>query len=77
VKSFDFQWEAKGTALLAKNNFNVVTERIPNRLTTCPQLSFDESLYVLDRSLEGYNFLYRNLGPFDINSHMIGFTPEG
>jgi len=46
-------------------------------LTTCPQLSFDETLYVLDRALEGYNFLYHSIGPFDINSNMLGFTTEG
>ncbi len=63
--------------MVPKNNFKVITERIPVRLTKCPQLSYDESLYVLDRALEGYNFLYRNVGPFDINSNMIGFTPEG
>jgi len=34
-------------------------------------------LYVLDRALDGYYFLYQNVGPFDVNSNMIGITQEG
>ena len=74
MRVFDHQWEAKGSSLVPRNNFRVVTERLPHRLTSCPQLTFDESLYVLDRALEGYRFLYHSIGPFDVNSNMIGFT---
>ena len=46
-------------------------------LTETPQLSYPESLYVADRSLEGYEELYHKAGPFRVNSDMIGFTPRG
>lgn len=55
----------------------VLTERIPHTLTNVPQLTYPESLYVLDESLNGYEHLYRKAGSFHVNSDMIGFTPEG
>ncbi len=33
------------------NHIAVITERIPHRLVNAPQLTYPESLYVLDRSL--------------------------
>ena len=65
----------KGSGLQPLNNFRAVTEPISNRLTDIPQLTYPESLYVLDRSLDGYEHLYHKAGPFQVNSDMIGFTP--
>lgn len=56
---------------------DVINERIPHRLAGAPQLTFEESLYVLDRSLEGYEHAYNQCGPFVVDDSMIGFTPEG
>jgi hypothetical protein len=50
---------------LGQNNcFRVVTERLVRRLGECPQLAFDEALYVLRAALEGYEYLYHRLGSF-------------
>lgn len=56
---------------------STITEHIPKRLAEVPQLTFGESLYVLDRSLEGYETAYNKCGPMYVNDRMIGFTPEG
>lgn len=51
---------------------------MPHTLSQAPQLSYPESLYVLDRSLEGYEHLYeKGDANFAVSSDMIGFTPEG
>ena len=42
-----------------------------------PQLTYPESLYVLDRSLEGYEHLYHKTGAFQVNSDMIAFNENG
>ena len=52
----------------------VVTERIPHRLADAPQLTEAESLYVLDRSLQGYQTAYDKCGPMRVNDRMIGFN---
>lgn len=59
------------------NHLLAVTERIPHRLADAPQLTYPESLYTLDRSLEGYETAYDKCGPFRVNDRMIGFNPEG
>ena len=52
VRAYDHQFQAKGKKEIGPNNkFRVVTERIPHRLSQAPQLTYDESLYVLSRSL--------------------------
>ena len=56
---------------------NVITEHIPHRLSHAPQLTYPESLYVLDRSLEGYENAYNKCGPFLVNDNMIGFNKQG
>lgn len=55
----------------------VITERIPHRLSQAPQLTYAESLYVLDRALEGYETAYHKVGPFRVNDNMIGFNSQG
>lgn len=55
----------------------VITERIPHRLVDAPQLSYPESLYVLDRALEGYEAAYEKAGPMRVNDRMIGFNNQG
>lgn len=55
----------------------VITERIPHRLVDAPQLTYPESLYVLDRSLEGFETAYDKCGPMRVNDRMIGFNNEG
>lgn len=55
----------------------VITERIPHRLAGAPQLTYPESLYVLDRALEGYETAYHKVGPFRVNDQMIGFNNQG
>lgn len=42
----------------------VITERIPQRLSNLPQLTFQESLYALSESLRGYKDCCSKLGPF-------------
>lgn len=56
---------------------NVITEHIPHRLSQAPQLTYPESLYVLDRSLEGYENAYNRCGPSLVNDNMIGFNRQG
>ena len=52
VRTYDHQFAGKGKKETGPNSkFRVITERIPHRLSQSPQLSFDESLYVLTRSL--------------------------
>ena len=53
----------------------VLTERMPHRLADAPQLTYPETLYVLDRSLEGYETAYDKCGPMRVNDRMIGFNP--
>ena len=55
----------------------VITERIPHRLANAPQLTYPETLYVLDRALEGYETAYQKVGPFRVNDQMIGFNNQG
>lgn len=55
------------------NHIAVLTGRIPHRLVDCPQLTYPESLYVLDRALEGYETAYEKCGSFRVNNRMIGF----
>lgn len=55
----------------------VITERIPHRLANAPQLTYPESLYTLDRALEGYEVAYQKCGPFRVNDRMIGFNNQG
>jgi hypothetical protein len=55
----------------------VATERIPHRLVNCPQLTYPETLYTLDRSLEGYDVAYQRCGPMRVNDRMIGFNNQG
>ena len=50
---------------------------MPHRLNNAPQLTYPESLYVLDRSLEGYETAYNKCGPMVVNDHMIGFNKNG
>ena len=69
--------ENRGGALNPLNEYKAVTERIPYNLNNIPQLTFPQSLYVLDSSLEGHQHLYSHVGPYDINRNMIGFTPDG
>jgi hypothetical protein len=59
------------------NHIAVITERIPHRLVDCPQLTYPESLYVLDRALEGYETGYEKCGSFRVNDRMIGLNNEG
>jgi len=54
-----------------------VTERIPHRLAGAPQLTYPESLYVLDRALEGFETAYEKAGPMRVNDRMIGFNNQG
>ena len=42
-----------------------------------PQLTYPESLYFLDNSLQGYKHLYDKAGPFQVNSEMMGLNMEG
>lgn len=46
-------------------------------MTHLPQLEYGESLYVLDRALHGYHKIYKEAGPFKVNSNMIAFNPKG
>ena len=55
----------------------VITERIPHRLANAPQLTEAESLYTLDRSLQGFQTAYQKCGPMKVNDRMIGYTNEG
>ncbi len=67
-----------GKFLTPQNWTKVVTERIPHTLANAPQLSYGESLYTLDRSLDGYEHIYnQGGGSFSVNQNMIGYTPEG
>ena len=75
VRSYDAEFKAEGSGLQPQNSFKVITESVPRTLTSVPQLTYPESLYVLDRSLDGYEHLYHKAGPFQVNSDMIGFTP--
>lgn len=59
------------------NHLVVITERIPHRLADAPQLTEAESLYVLDRSLQGFETAYEKCGPMGVNDRMIGFNNEG
>ena len=77
VKAYGAEHTTVGGALNPKNEFRVLTERIPHRLSQTPQLSYPESLYVLNESLRGYEHLYHKAGSFKVNPDMIGFTPEG
>lgn len=56
---------------------DVVTEHIPHRLASAPQLTYPESLYTLDRSLEGYENAYNKCGPMWVNDNMIGYNRHG
>lgn len=42
-----------------------------------PQLTYPETLYVLDRALEGYEVAYQKCGPMRVNDRMIGFNNQG
>jgi hypothetical protein len=55
----------------------VLTERIPLRLNELPQVTFQESVYVLTESLRGYKDCYNKLGPFEVTSEMIGINNDG
>ena len=77
MKPIGYEFQNKGKGLVPKNQFNVVTEHIPHRLTNVPQLTFPESLYALDESLQGYEHLYNRAGPFHVNSEMIGLNKNG
>lgn len=55
----------------------MITERIPHRLAEAPQLTYPETLYTLDRALEGYEVAYDKSGPMRVNDQMIGFNNEG
>ena len=46
-------------------------------LATSPQLTYPESLYVLDQSLTGFEAAYEKCGPMRVNDHMIGFNNQG
>ncbi len=76
VEILESQTINTGTFLAPLNWNKAVTERLPHTLEVAPQLSYGESLYVLERSLEGFEFLYKQGGePFAVNSKMIAFTP--
>jgi hypothetical protein len=42
-----------------------------------PQLTFPESLYILNESLKAYDSIYQNSGPIHINSDIIGINEKG
>lgn len=46
---------------------NVISERMPHRLSTIPQLTLSESFYVLDQALAGYEHAYQQCGPFIVD----------
>lgn len=78
IKGKDDKERKKSEKELKKRVYmTTITEHIPKRLAEVPQLTFGESLYVLDRSLEGYETAYNKCGPMYVNDKMIGFTPEG
>ena len=75
VKTYAAENINKGSALNPQNNMRILTERIQYRLSEAPQLTYPESLYVLDNSLAGSQYLYNKAGPFYVSDRMIGFTP--
>lgn len=55
----------------------IVTEPISRTLENTPQLTFSESLYVLEEALKGFEYAESQCEPFLVNEKMIGFTPQG
>ena len=55
----------------------VITERIERVLEDLPQLTFPESLLILKKSLEGYEYLFKKTGPILVTSKMIGINSDG
>ena len=45
----------------------VYSERIPYRLSDLPQITFPESLYLLNESLNSYDVVYNQMGPVHVN----------
>lgn len=53
---------------------DVYTERIPQRLSQLPQLSFPESLKVLKEATVGFEAAYQKVGGLHINPELIGIN---
>lgn len=59
------------------NVARVLTERIPIRFIDSKPLNKDQEAMVLYNLFRGYEELYRQHGPMDINNKMFGFNPQG
>ena len=69
--------KAKTTTMCGnQQNLKVLTERIPKRWPTLPQITFPETVYALSESLKGFEDLYNKAGPFEVNPNMIGLNNQ-
>lgn len=55
---------------------NIYTERIENRLSELPQLTFSESLHLLWETTNSFQQIYDRFGPFHINGELIGMSTD-